>query len=75
MNKNNRRGRVNQQAIANNLNREIVGKPGPPDNHAGHQQHKNHAHDGPEHHFLPRVIFPYPRHFMLVAFQYLNNAL
>ena len=75
VNKNNRRGRVNQQAIANHLNRKIVGKPGSPDDHPGHQQHKNHAHNGPEHHFLPGVIFPYPRHFMLVAFQHLNNPL
>ena len=71
---NNGRSGVYQQAIANHRNREILGKPGPPDNHPGHQQHENHAHDGPEHHLLPGVIFTDPRHLMLVAFQHLHNA-
>ncbi|SAE19896.1 Uncharacterised protein [Enterobacter cloacae] len=70
---NNGRGRVDQQRITHYLNREIVRKIRTPDDDPGHQQHKNHAHDGPEHHLLPGVVFPHLRDFMLVAFQNLNN--
>ena len=65
---------VNQQAIANHLHREIFRKIWAPDNHPGHQQHKYHAHDGPEHHLLPGVILTDARHLMLVAFQHLDDA-
>ena len=70
---NNGRGRVDQQCVAHHLDREILGKIRTPDNHSGYQQHENHAHDGPEHHLLPGVVFAHLRDFMLVAFQNLNN--
>ena len=75
MDQNNGRGRVDQQAIAHHLHREILGKVRTPDNDPGHQQHKNHAHDGPEHHLLSGVVLAHFRDFVLVAFQHLNNAL
>ncbi len=67
------RRRVNQQRVAHNLNREIRRKVRTPDNDPGHQQHKNHAHDAPEHHLLPGVIFANLRDLMLIAFQNFDN--
>ena len=74
MDQNDGRCCVNQQAITNNRNREIVRKIRAPDNHPGHQQHENHAHNGPEHHLLPGVIFPDARDLMFVAFQHLHDT-
>ena len=68
------RSRVDQQAVANNLHREVLRKVRTPDNHPGHQQHENHAHDRPEHHLLPGVVLTDIRHFMLIAFQYFDNV-
>ena len=73
MHQDNARRRMDKQAVTHDLHWEELRKVRTPDNNAGNQQHENHAHDRPEHHFLSGVVLAHIRHFMFIAFQHFHN--
>ena len=65
---------VDQQTPADHPHREVVCKVRTPDDDPGGKQHKDHAHNAPEHHFLSGVVFTDTRHMMLITFQHFDNV-